>query len=160
MGVVSYDLEVTLPNCSSQGFSRLLFLNLPKVWPTVALHPVRSFELEGDASPGSIVKITFVEGLPYQYMKHQIGGHDENNFSYSYSMIEGGPLGDKLEKISYENQFVAAADGGSICKSSIKYYTIGDYVITEDEIKTLIKGSEVVYKAIEAYLLANPDACN
>ncbi|KAG8480857.1 hypothetical protein CXB51_025499 [Gossypium anomalum] len=68
--------------------------------------------------------------------------------------------GDKLEKNSYENQFVAAADGGSIYKSSMKYYTISDYVITEDEIKTLIKGSEVVHKAIEAYLVANPDACN
>ncbi|MBA0570949.1 hypothetical protein Golob_004547, partial [Gossypium lobatum] len=74
-----------------------------------------------------------------------------------YSLIEGGPLADKLEKISYENQFVAAASGGSVCKSSIKFYTISDYVITEDEIKALIQRSEVVYKAIEAYLLANID---
>ncbi|MBA0577841.1 hypothetical protein ES332_D10G215300v1 [Gossypium tomentosum] len=159
MGVVSYEFEVTSPIAPARLFKAFV-LEAAKVWPTAAPHAVKSVELEGDASPGSIVKITFVEGLPYQYMKHQIGGHDENNFSYSYSMIEGGPLGDKLEKISYENQFVAAADGGSICKSSIKYYTIGDYVITEDEIKALIKGSEVVYKAIEAYLLANPDACN
>ncbi|MBA0696680.1 hypothetical protein Goari_003212 [Gossypium aridum] len=93
-------------------------------------------------------------------MKHQIGGHDENKFSYSYSLIEGGPLGDKLEKISYENKFEAAASGGSICKSSMKFYTVGDNVITEDEIKALIKGSEGVYKPVEAYLLANPEACN
>ncbi|MBA0780386.1 hypothetical protein Gotri_004493 [Gossypium trilobum] len=78
----------------------------------------------------------------------------------SYSLIEGGPLGDKLGKISYENQFLAAASGGSVCKSSIKFDTISDYVITEDEIKALIQRSEVVYKAIEAYLLANIDACN
>lgn len=93
-------------------------------------------------------------------MKHQIGGHDDKNFSYSYSLIEGGPLGDKLEKISYDNKFEAAANGGSICKSSMKFHTVGDYVITEDEIKAQIKGSETVYKAVEAYLLATPDACN
>ncbi|MBA0813353.1 hypothetical protein Gohar_027212, partial [Gossypium harknessii] len=87
-------------------------------------------------------------------MKHQIGGHDENNFSYNYSLIEGGPLGDKLEKINYDNKFEAAAGGGSICKSSMKFYTVGDSVITEDEIKALIKGSEGVYKPVEAYLLA------
>ncbi|KAG8480856.1 hypothetical protein CXB51_025496 [Gossypium anomalum] len=156
MGVVSYEFEVT----SQIAPARLFKAFLPRFGPRLPLMQSRVLSSKGDASPGSIVKITFVEGLPYQYMKHQIGGHDENNFSYSYSMIEGGPLGDKLEKISYENQFVAAADGGSICKSSMKYYTVGDYVITEDEIKTLIKGSEVVYKAIEAYLLANPNACN
>ncbi|MBA0780393.1 hypothetical protein Gotri_004496, partial [Gossypium trilobum] len=75
-------------------------------------------------------------------------------------LIEGGPLGDKLEKINYDNKFEAAAGGGSICKSSMKFYTVGDSVITEDEIKALIKGSEGVYKPVEAYLLANPEACN
>ncbi|MBA0749688.1 hypothetical protein Gogos_003587 [Gossypium gossypioides] len=42
----------------------------------------------------------------------------------------------------------------------MKFYTIGDNVITEDEIKALIKGSEGVYKPVEDYLLANPEACN
>ncbi|PPR98548.1 hypothetical protein GOBAR_AA22118 [Gossypium barbadense] len=118
------------------------------------------FEVTSPVAPTRLFKAFVLEGLPFQYMKHMIGGHDENNLSYSYSLIEGGPLGDKLEKISYENQFVAAASGRSVCKSSIKFYTVGDYVITEDEIKALIQRSEVVYKAIEAFLLANPDACN
>ncbi|MBA0629196.1 hypothetical protein Godav_023788 [Gossypium davidsonii] len=42
----------------------------------------------------------------------------------------------------------------------MKFYTVGDNVITEDEIKARIKGSETVYKPLEAYLLANPEACN
>ncbi|KAG4180519.1 hypothetical protein ERO13_A10G169550v2 [Gossypium hirsutum] len=145
MGVVTYEFEVTSPVAPTRLFKAFV---------------LEGAKLEGDGKPGSIVKINFVEGLPFQYMKHMIGGHDENNLSYSYSLIEGGPLGDKLEKISYENQFVAAASGRSVCKSSIKFYTVGDYVITEDEIKALIQRSEVVYKAIEAFLLANPDACN
>ncbi|KAG4126760.1 hypothetical protein ERO13_D10G175800v2 [Gossypium hirsutum] len=159
MGVVTYEFEVTSLVAPTRLFKAFV-LEGAKVYPKAAPHAIKSVELEGDGKLGSIVKINFVEGLPFQYMKHMIGGHDESNLSYSYSLIEGGPLGDKLEKISYENQFVADASGGSVCKSSIKFYTIGDYVITEDEIKALIQRSEVVYKAIEAYLLANTDACN
>ncbi|TYI61835.1 hypothetical protein E1A91_D10G201500v1 [Gossypium mustelinum] len=159
MGVVTYDYESTSPVAPSRLF-KAYTVEAPKVWPTAAPNAVKSIEVEANPSSGSIVKINFVEGLPFQYMKHQIGGHDENNFSYSYDLIEGGPLGDKLEKISYENKFEAAAGGGSICKSSMKFYTVGDNVITEDEIKALIKGSEGVYKPVEAYLLANPESCN
>ncbi|KAB2009875.1 hypothetical protein ERO13_D10G176600v2 [Gossypium hirsutum] len=159
MGVVTYDYESTSPVAPSRLF-KAFTVEAPKVWPTAAPNAVKSIEVEANPSSGSIVKINFVEGLPFQYMKHQIGGHDENNFSYSYDLIEGGPLGDKLEKISYENKFEAAAGGGSICKSSMKFYTVGDNVITEDEIKALIKGSEGVYKPVEAYLLANPESCN
>ncbi|KAL1079091.1 hypothetical protein V6Z11_D10G199100 [Gossypium hirsutum] len=143
MGVVTYEFEVTSLVAPTRLFKAFV-LEGAKVYPKAAPHAIKSVELEGDGKLGSIVKINFVEGLPFQYMKHMIGGHDESNLSYSYSLIEGGPLGDKLEKISYENQI----------------YTIGDYVITEDEIKALIQRSEVVYKAIEAYLLANTDACN
>ncbi|KAH1046300.1 hypothetical protein J1N35_037084 [Gossypium stocksii] len=159
MGVFSYDHETTSPVAPARLF-KAFTVEAPKVWPAAAPNAVKSIEVEANPSSGSIVKINFVEGFPFQYMKHQIGGHDENNFSYSYSLIEGGPLGDKLEKISYENKFEAAAGGGSICKSSMKFYTVGDNVITEDEIKARIKGSETVYKPIEAYLLANPEACN
>ncbi|MBA0749683.1 hypothetical protein Gogos_003583 [Gossypium gossypioides] len=159
MGVVTYYYESTSPVAPSRLF-KAFTVEAPKVWPTAAPNAVKSIEVEANPSSGSIVKINFFEGLPFQYMKHQIGGHDENNFSYSYDLIEGGPLGDKLEKISYENKFEAAAGGGSICKSSMKFYTVGDNVITEDEIKALIKGSEGVYKPVEAYLLANPESCN
>ncbi|KAK5794559.1 Major allergen Pru ar 1 [Gossypium arboreum] len=159
MGVFTYDYESTSPVAPVRLF-KAFTIEAAKVWPTAAPNAVKSVEVEANPSSGNIVKINFVEGLPFQYMKHQIGGHDENNFSYSYSLIEGGPLGDELEKISYENKFEAAASGGSICKSSMKFYTVGDNVITEDEIKALIKGSEGVYKPVEAYLLANPEACN
>ncbi|PPS05664.1 hypothetical protein GOBAR_AA14986 [Gossypium barbadense] len=149
MGVVTYEFEVTSPVAPTRLFKAFV-LEGAKVYPKAAPHAINM----------SDNKYFISLGLPFQYMKHMIGGHDENNLSYSYSLIEGGPLGDKLEKISYENQFVAAASGGSVCKSSIKFYTVGDYVITKDEIKALIQRSEVVYKAIEAFLLANPDACN
>ncbi|KAK5794537.1 hypothetical protein PVK06_035770 [Gossypium arboreum] len=132
MGVVSYNYESTSPVAPARLFKAFV-LEADKVWPIAAPHAIKSIEVEANPGPGSIVKINFVEG---------------------------GPLGDKLEKINYENKFEAAVGGGTVCKSSMKFYTVGDYVITEDEIKALIKGSEGVYKAIEAYLLANPDASN
>ncbi|WRX20381.1 hypothetical protein QQP08_012868 [Theobroma cacao] len=65
-----------------------------------------------------------------------------------------------LEKISYETKFVAGPDGGSVCKSTSKYYTIGDIEIKEEQIKAGKERALGMYKAVEAYLLANPDAYN
>ncbi|KAE8717785.1 Major allergen Pru av 1 [Hibiscus syriacus] len=159
MGVVTYDFEVISPISPTRLFKALV-LEADKLFPKAAPHAIKSVELEGNGGTGSIVKINFAEGLPFQYVKHTIEGQDKDNLSYSYSLVEGGPVGDKLEKISYENKFVAAANGGSVCKSLMKFYTVGDGVFTEEEIKQHIGRMDGVYKAIEAYLLANPDVCN
>ncbi|KAL4386496.1 hypothetical protein GQ457_09G024320 [Hibiscus cannabinus] len=142
------------PQFLQPSFSKPLFLK-----PT-SFSPRLSIELQGNGGPGTIVKINFAQGLPYQYVKHTVEAQDKDNLSYTYSLIEGGPLGDKLEKISYENKFEAGADEGSVCKSLMKFYTVGDYTFTEEEIKEQIQRMDRVYKAIEAYLLANPDVCN
>ncbi|GMI80163.1 hypothetical protein HRI_001685700 [Hibiscus trionum] len=159
MGVVTYDFEVTSPISPARLFKALV-LEADKLFPKAAPHAIKSVELEGNGGPGSIVKINFADGLPFQYVKHTVEGQDKDNLSYSYNLIEGGPLGEKLEKISYENKFVAGADGGSVCKSLMKFYTVGDCTFTEDEIKEQIQRMDGVYKAVEAYLVANPDACN
>ncbi|KAG4126762.1 hypothetical protein ERO13_D10G176000v2 [Gossypium hirsutum] len=99
MGVVTYEFEVTSPVAPTRLFKAFV-LEGAKVYPKAAPHAIKSVELEGDGKPGSIVKINFVEGLPFQYMKHMIGGHDESNLSYSYSLIEGGPLGTSLRKLA------------------------------------------------------------
>ena len=49
-------------------------------------------------------------------------------------------------------------DGGSICKSTSKYHTKGDFEITEDQIKAGKEKAMGMFKAVEAYLLAHPDA--
>ncbi|MBA0813341.1 hypothetical protein Gohar_027200 [Gossypium harknessii] len=65
---------------------------------------------------------------------------------------------DKLEKISYEVKFESTADGGSINKMTSTYYTKGDFVLTEEEIKAGKEKALAMYKVVEAYLLQNPDA--
>ncbi|KAE8708810.1 Major pollen allergen Aln g 1 [Hibiscus syriacus] len=158
MGVVSYEFETTSPISAARLFKAITF-EADKLFPKAAPHAVKSVELQGNGGPGTLVKINFAEGVPFQYVKHHIDAVDKANLTYSYSVIEGGPLGDKLEKISFDNKLAAAGEG-TLVKSSMKFFTIGDSTFTEDEIKEQIQRMDGVYKAVEAYLLANPDVCN
>lgn len=97
-------------------------------------------------------------GSHFKYVKHRVDGIDKENLSFSYSLIEGDALSDKLEKISNEVKFEPSADGGTICKNVSKYYTIGEFEIKEEDIKAGKERAMGMFKAVEAYLLANPDA--
>ncbi|XWS38980.1 hypothetical protein CRYUN_Cryun18bG0010500 [Craigia yunnanensis] len=160
MGVVTYEMEVATSIPPAKMFKAFV-LDADNLFPKVVPQAIKSTELlEGDGGPGSIKKITFGEGSQFKYVKHKVEGIDKENFSYSYSVIEGDALMNTLEKISYETKFVAAPDGGSICKSTSKYYTIGDIEIKEEQIKAGKERASGMYKAVEAYLLANPDVYN
>ena len=76
------------------------------------------------------------------------------------ALIEGDAISETLEKISYEIKLVASPDGRSILKSTSKYHTKGDHEIKEDQIKAGKEKAGGLFKAVEAYLLANPDAYN
>lgn len=91
-------------------------------------------------------------------MKERIDVIDKENCIYEYTMIEGDVLGSEFEKVSNVVKFEASPDGGSICKGSSKYYTIGDVKVNEEEIDGFKEKQMGLFKAIEAYLLANPDA--
>ncbi|XVE82211.1 hypothetical protein DITRI_Ditri15bG0129300 [Diplodiscus trichospermus] len=91
-------------------------------------------------------------------MKQKVEALDKENFLYSYSVIEGDALMNKLEKITYETKLEPSATGGSVCKSTSKYYIIGDFELKEEGIKAGKEKALGMFKAIEAYLLANPDA--
>lgn len=93
-------------------------------------------------------------------MKKRIEAIDKENMIYNYSVIEGDLLTDKFEKIIYETKLVASSDGGSIFKSMGHYYTLGDARVDEDEIKAGNEKGLGIFKAIEAYLLANPHEYN
>ncbi|GKV31406.1 hypothetical protein SLEP1_g40097 [Rubroshorea leprosula] len=96
----------------------------------------------------------------FKYVQHKIEAIDKESFRYNYNVIEGDALMNTLEKISYETKFVAGSDGGSICKSSSKYHAIGDIEIKEEDIKVGKEKALGLFKAVEGYLLANPDAYN
>lgn len=93
-------------------------------------------------------------------MKHKVEVINKDNFSHSYSLIEGDALSEKLEKISYETKLVASLDGGSIIKIVSKYYTIGDVEIKEEHVKDGKEKASHLFKILEGYLNDHPEAYN
>uniref|UniRef100_A0A5B6YZ80 Putative major allergen Pru ar 1 n=1 Tax=Davidia involucrata TaxID=16924 RepID=A0A5B6YZ80_DAVIN len=158
MGVISYDMEIACSIPPAKMFKAFV-LDADNLIPKILPQAIKSVEvLHGDGGPGTVKLITFGEGSHYKSAKHQVDGIDKENFTYSYSIIEGDALMGKLESISYEIKIEASPDGGSICKNSSKYHTKGDAQITEDQIKSGKEKALGMFKAVEAYLLANPDA--
>ncbi|KAK8623908.1 hypothetical protein V6N13_065268 [Hibiscus sabdariffa] len=158
MGVFTHEEEVNTPIPPAKAF-KVFVLDYDTLFPKVVPHAIKSVEvLQGDGGAGTIKKITFAEGMGVKYMKHQVHELDIENRSYSVSVIEGDVLGDKLEKISDMNKFNPAPNGGTIIKVTTKFHTVGDIEFTEDEMKEVIQNRARVYKAVEDYIVANPDA--
>lgn len=64
----------------------------------------------------------------------------------------------KAKSTSFELKFEAAAGGGSACKLNGEFETIEDNLPAQQETKEMIGGMIGMFKAVEGYLLANPDA--
>ncbi|XP_062176041.1 major pollen allergen Aln g 1-like [Alnus glutinosa] len=160
MGVFNYEAETPSVIPAARLFKALI-LDGDNLIPKVAPQAVSSVEnIEGNGGPGTIKKITFPEGSPFKYVKERVDEVDHVNFKYSYSVIEGGVVGDKLEKICNEIKIVAAPDGGSILKISNKYHTKGDHEMNAEQIKIGKEKAEGLFRAVESYLLAHSDAYN
>ncbi|CAH2080516.1 unnamed protein product, partial [Thlaspi arvense] len=111
-----------LPNPPARAF-KAFFLDGDKLIPKIMPQAFKSIEiLEGDGGAGTIKKINFAEGTPLTYMKHRVDEINTETFKYSYTVFEGDALTGKLEKISYEIQLVASPDGGSVAKTTSKFY--------------------------------------
>ncbi|CAK9145618.1 unnamed protein product [Ilex paraguariensis] len=158
MGVITYDMEVTSSISPAKMFKAFV-LDGDTLIPKVLPQAIKSVEIiEGDGGAGTIKVITFGEGSQFKSVKHKVDGIDKENLTYSYSIIEGDALMGVLESISYVVKINSHADGGSICKTSSTYHTKGDVQITEEQIKEGKEKALGMFKAVEAYLLANPDA--
>ncbi|XP_040999888.1 major allergen Pru av 1-like [Juglans microcarpa x Juglans regia] len=160
MGVFTYEAESTSVIPPARLFKAFV-LDADNLIPKVVPQAVKSTEIiEGNGGPGTIKKITFGEGSQYKYVKHRTDAIDEANFTYAYSVIEGDALADKIEKISYETKIVASHEGGSILKSISHYHSKGDHEIKEEDVKAGKEKASGLFKAVEGYLLAHPDAYN
>ncbi|KAK3418002.1 hypothetical protein EUGRSUZ_H03982 [Eucalyptus grandis] len=159
MGLITYDMEITTPIPPAKMFKAFV-VDGDEIFPKILPQIFQSMEIvEGDGGPGTIKKITFGEASQFKYAKHMVDALDKEKLTYSYSWIEGDALMNIFEKISYDIKIEEGPDGGSICKNTSKYYAIGDIQFSEDQIKD---GKEKVlglFKALEGYLLANPNAC-
>ncbi|KAJ6672636.1 hypothetical protein OIU85_013922 [Salix viminalis] len=113
---------------------------LPRLLPQV----VKSIEtIEGNGGPGTVKKLTFAE----------------DSLTHSYTAIDGVILLDKFESIAYDIKFEATPEGG--CKGTFvsKYFPKQGAEIKEEEIKEGKEKAAALYKVVEDYLVANPQAC-
>ncbi|KAM7488113.1 hypothetical protein LguiB_025597 [Lonicera macranthoides] len=158
MGAITYDMEVTCSIPAAKMYKAFV-LDADNLIPKILPQAIKSVEtLQGDGGAGTIKITTFGEGSQFKSVKHRVDALDKDNMTYSYSIIEGDALMDILESISYHIKVEGLADGGSVCKNRSIYHTKGDAKITEEEIKAGKEKAMGMFKAVEAYLLANPDA--
>ncbi|OAY56072.1 major allergen Pru ar 1 [Manihot esculenta] len=158
MGIVTNDTEIASAIPAAKLF-KIFLLDSPNTFPKILPQVFRSIEiLEGDGGPGTITKTTFAEGTQLKYIKHKVDVVDKDNFIYNYTAVEGDPWLEGLDKISYETKIVASPDGGSISKCTTKYFPKGDSQLNEDKIKEGQQKALELFKAVEAIILANPDA--
>ncbi|KAK7246351.1 hypothetical protein RIF29_41218 [Crotalaria pallida] len=156
MGVSTFTYEHLSPIAPSRSFKALITdsrILLPKLLP----HFIKDATvIQGDGEAGSIEQINFAERSPFKYMKQRIDVVDKDNLVCKYTMIEGDPLGEKLESIAYEVKFEATSDGGCLCKMTSKYNTIGEFEVKEEEVKEGRESTIGIYRVMEAYLQENP----
>ncbi|XP_027771452.1 major allergen Pru ar 1-like [Solanum pennellii] len=130
MAVTTFTEENTSPLPPKRIFKASI-VDSHNLIPKLMPQAIKSIEVQGDGGAGSIKTINFPDG-------------------------DG--LVDNLEKITYDVKFEQSADGGSISKVTSSYYTVGDFKLKEEEIKAGKEKVLAMFKAVEAYLLQNPEA--
>nr|QLB38128.1 pathogenesis-related protein 10 [Anacardium occidentale] len=147
-----FEIESVLP--AAKMFQASV-LDADQLFPKIMFQAIKSAELlQGDGGAGSIRKVKLVEGD--SYMKHKVDALDKETFVYNYTIFEGDTLTDKFEKIVYETKWESTPAGGSIFKSSVKFYTLPGFDVPGESLlnKSKEKATAMV-KAVEAYLQAN-----
>ncbi|KAF8387771.1 hypothetical protein HHK36_026426 [Tetracentron sinense] len=158
MGVTSFAQEFESPIAPARMFKALI-LDSDNLSPKLMPHSIKSIDtIQGDGGVGSIKQLNFTEGSHFKYMKHRIDKLDKENFVCKYTLIEGDILGENLKSIAYEVTFEAYGDGGCIFKMLSEYHTEDDVEYKEEDIEFGKEKAMGMYKVMEAYLLANPDA--
>ncbi|KAJ0092886.1 hypothetical protein Patl1_24968 [Pistacia atlantica] len=156
MGVITFTEEFTSPVPAGRLFKAFV-LDFDNLLPKLMPQAFKSIEtIKGDGGPGTIKKLNFTEGDGAKYLKHRIDALDKEKMIYNYTLIEGDGM-DKVESVSYEIKYEASPDGGCKGTSVNKYYPKPGVKLDEEKIKEAKAKAMGVYKAVEAYLLTNPD---
>ncbi|KAH6765467.1 hypothetical protein C2S52_016450 [Perilla frutescens var. hirtella] len=122
---------------------------IPKIFPGAHVEII-----QGDGGPGTIKKINFGEGM-LKSVKHRIDAVDKDKLSQSYTVMTSDILSSNIESIAHELTVIPSPDGGSIYKNRITNNTkLGDANIIDGAKEE----ATVLFKAIEDYILAHPDA--
>ena len=160
MSVVTVDLELPSSLPAAKGFHAGV-LDFDNLVPKVAPQAYKSVEiLQGDGGVGTIKLIKFGQGIPFETIKVKVEAIDKEKLSASIKVIEGDLLMDILESVTYEIHFVGSAsgDGGSIYKHRTIHNVKAGKELKEEHIQFGKDQTTQVFKAVDDFLLANPNA--
>ncbi|XP_031398399.1 major strawberry allergen Fra a 1.06-like [Punica granatum] len=83
---------------------------------------------------------------------------DAEKLVCKYTLIMSDSAFNKIESVVYEVKFEASSDDGCICKMTSKYHVKAGVELKEEDIKHGKDKATGLYKVVEEYLAANPDA--
>ena len=97
--------------------------------------------------------------MPFNLMKERLEFIDADKCECKSTLIEGGGIGTAIETATSHIKVEPAAGGGSVVKVESTYKLLPG-VEVKDEITKAKDSVTAIFKAAEAYLIANPDAYN
>ncbi|KAL1806711.1 hypothetical protein DCAR_0832543 [Daucus carota subsp. sativus] len=154
MGAQSHSLEITSSVSAEKIFSGIV-LDVDTVIPKAAPGAYKSVDVKGDGGAGTVRIITLPEGSPITSMTVRTDAVNKEALTYDSTVIDGDILLGFIESIETHLVVVPTADGGSITKTTAIFHTKGDAVVPEENIKFADAQNTALFKAIEAYLIAN-----
>ncbi|XP_073113074.1 major pollen allergen Aln g 1 [Elaeis guineensis] len=136
-------------------------LDVHNLMPKIAPEHISSVEIVGgDGGVGSIKKFNFTDAVksPVNFVKDRVDVLDNEKHVFKYSVVEGGLLGIRLKSYSFDHKFETASDGSTAGKVILEYETLDETDLSVEE-KGLLMGAVLgMMKAVEGFLIANPDA--
>ncbi len=93
-----------------------------------------------------------------KWLKHRIDAIDVEKLVCKYTLIQSNIAFDKVESVVYEVKFEASSDGGCVCKMTSEYSAKAGVELKEEDIKLGKDKAMGLYKVVEEYLAANPEA--
>lgn len=88
-------------------------------------------------------------------MTLRVDAINKETLTFDYTVIDGDILLGFIESIENHLVVVPTSDGGSITKTTAIFHTKGDAVVPEENFKYANEQNTALFKAIEAYLIAN-----
>ncbi|VAI83976.1 unnamed protein product [Triticum turgidum subsp. durum] len=128
----------------------------PKLAPQIV---ARAHPVEGEGGIGSVRQFNFTSAMPFNLMKERLEFIDVDKCECKSALIEGGGIGTAIETGTSHIKVEPAANGGSVVKVESTYKLLPG-VEVNDEITKAKDSVTAIFKAAEAYLIANPDAYN
>ncbi|KAJ9546405.1 hypothetical protein OSB04_018948 [Centaurea solstitialis] len=154
MAFVKSELEV--PSSVSAPKLFKAFLDFRNLAPKVEPESFKTIDfVKGDGGVGTVQETTFVDGSK---TKLTIDAIDHNNLSLTTTIFEGGEWMQNLESATYQAKFVPEANQGSTYKVSSVYKCKDPAKFTQENAKFADEYTKKTFKAIEAYIIANPNA--